>query len=179
MGPRFTVVKGCRRIDRSGEACGRRELSDMIGRGLSGLRMAGLCSFALMASLLSACSSATVEPERAPRLSGCLDDSKQCVDQRQAQLRALQADRSRAWVSQPATVESYAGGVRLFAFKTERGRLNCQELVVGQREADAAPAVLRGPQGRGLTPAQISRGVMFAGEVGNDLRKEFGRRCRA
>lgn len=128
--------------------------------------------------LVSACSSATVEPEQRPRLGGCLDDSKQCVEQRQAQLRGLQADKSRQWVQQPATVESYAGGVRLFAFKTERTRLSCPELTVGQREADAGPQVLRGPQGRGLSPAQISRGVMFASEVSNDLRKELARRCR-
>jgi hypothetical protein len=147
--------------------------------GVSSMRAGRHILAALAVSgLVAACSSASVEPDAIPRLSGCLDDSKQCVEQRQAQLKALQADRSRQWVRQQPTVEHYAGGVRLFAFKTERGRMTCQELQMGQREADAAPGVLRGPQGRGLTPAQISRGVMFAGEVSGDLRKEIGRRCR-
>ncbi|MFM2421503.1 MAG: hypothetical protein RL291_33 [Pseudomonadota bacterium] len=149
-----------------------------MGGGMLTSKFWAPCGAMFTALLVAACSSATVEPDAPVRLSGCLDDSKQCVDQRQAQLKALQADRSRQWVRQQPTVEHYAGGVRLFAFKTERTRMTCQELAVGQREADAAPTVLRGPQGRGLSPAQISRGVMFAAEVGNDLRKEMGRRCR-
>ena len=110
---------------------------------------------------------------------GCVDDSKACIDQRQASLKALQADKSRGWVKQPATVNSYATGVRLFAFKTEKARLNCDELGAGRREADSAPSVLRSPQATGLNPATVSRGLMFAAEVGKELDREQQRRCRA
>jgi hypothetical protein len=108
---------------------------------------------------------------------GCVDDSKACIDQRQASLRALQNDKSRSWVRQPASATSYATGVRMFAFKTEKTRLTCDELGAGRREADGAPGILRSAQARGLTPAQVSRGLMFAGEVGKELERERQRRC--
>jgi hypothetical protein len=91
----------------------------------------------------------------------------------------LVADRNRTWVRQPATAHSYAAGVRLFAFKTRKRELTCDELVIGVREADAGPRVLRGPDARGLSPAQVSRGTMLAGEVARELRREMQRRgCR-
>jgi hypothetical protein len=133
---------------------------------------------AVLCAMIGGCSTAAVDPEP-PRASfGCVDDSKQCIDQRQASLRALQGDKSRGWVRQPASVNSYATGVRLFAFKTEKARLSCDELGVGRREADAAPGVLRGPQAQGLQPAIVSRGLMFAGEVSKELGREAQRRCR-
>jgi hypothetical protein len=36
---------------------------------------------------------------------------------------------------------------------------------------------LRGPGGSGLTPAQISRGVILASEVAHELEAEMKRRC--
>jgi hypothetical protein len=108
---------------------------------------------------------------------GCVDDSKACIDQRQAALRALQNDKSRSWVKQPASASSYATGVRMFAFKTEKTRLTCDELGAGRREADGAPGLLRSSQARGLTPAQVSRGLMFATEVSKELERERQRRC--
>jgi hypothetical protein len=108
---------------------------------------------------------------------GCVDDSKGCIEQRQAALRALQNDKSRSWVKQPASAASYATGVRLFAFKTEKTRLSCDELGAGRREADGAPGILRSSQARGLTPAQVSRGMMFATEVSKELERERQRRC--
>jgi hypothetical protein len=139
------------------------------------------CAAALaVMALLAGCSTqlADVEKPAAPNY-GCIDDSAGCIAQRQATLRQLQADRTRAWVRQPATAASYATGVRLFAFKTEKSRLSCDELSVGRREADQGPGVLRGPSGQGLPPAIISRSVMFSGEVGKELTKEAQRRCRA
>jgi hypothetical protein len=108
---------------------------------------------------------------------GCVDDSKACIEQRQAALRVLQNDKSRGWVKQPASASSYATGVRLFAFKTEKARLSCDELGAGRREADGAPGILRSSQARGLTPAQVSRGLMFATEVSKELERERQRRC--
>lgn len=87
------------------------------------------------------------------------------------------ADKSRAWVRQPAGPEAHASGVRLFAFSKRRKELSCDELRHGKHEADAAPKVLRGSGGSNLTPAQISRGVMLANEVSRELSKEIRRRC--
>lgn len=107
----------------------------------------------------------------------CVDDSPHCVAQRTKTLNGYMADSSRSWVKQPAGPEAYASGVRLFAFSKRRKELSCDELRHGKREADAAPATLRGPAGSHLTPAQVSRGVMLASEVSRELAKEIRTRC--
>jgi len=109
----------------------------------------------------------------------CVDDSSHCIEQRRQALNAIMADRSRAWVREHPTPEAYASGVRLFAFKSRKTELSCDELALARREADNAPAVLRGPQAAGLTPAQVSRGVMLGAEVSRELAAEMKRRCRA
>ncbi len=140
-----------------------------------------LPALATLAVALTACSGAVVDGSAAGASSiahhGCVDDSKGCIDQRQASLRALQADRSHAWVRQPASINAYATGVRLFAFKTEKSRLSCDELGIGRREAESAPGILRSPQAHGLGPATVSRSLMFANEVGRELDREQQRRC--
>jgi hypothetical protein len=88
-------------------------------------------------------------------------------------------DKGRAWVRQPAPPAAYASGVRLFAYKQRKRELSCDELAHGRKEADAGPGVLRGPEGRALTPAQVARGVMLAQEVSRELANETKRRCRA
>lgn len=122
----------------------------------------------------------TTQPEIGPWTEvKCVDDSPTCVSQRQSQLKTMLADKDRKWVSQPATADAYAGGVRLFAFKSRKRDLSCAELAAGRREAEAGPAVLRGPAGRHLTPAQVSRGAMLATEVSRELNGEMKRRCPA
>lgn len=128
--------------------------------------------------LVAACSN-DAAPEIGGRGMACVDDSQTCVSERGAALTHLMNDKQRAWVRQPATPESYASGVRLFAFKQKKKEMSCDELVIGRKEADAAPTTLRGPQGKGLSPAQVSRGVMLAGEVGRELDNEMKRRCKA
>ena len=108
----------------------------------------------------------------------CVDDSPACIARRQSTLRQLVASQDRGWVKAPASAEAYASGVRLFALKTKKGDLSCEELRHGHREAEAAPGVLRGPQGKSLSPAQVSRGIMLAAEVSKELSREIGRRCR-
>jgi hypothetical protein len=133
-----------------------------------------------VALVLAGCSGAVIDGNAGSAAMvdhGCVDDSKACIDQRQAALRALQNDKTRSWVRQPANAASYATGVRMFAFKTEKARLTCDELGAGRREADGAPGMLRSSQARGLTPAQVSRGMMFATEVGKELDRERQRRC--
>lgn len=149
-------------------------------RPLSAARRAAAAAAVTGGLALGACSADISTQETSTLQSfGCVDDSPGCIAQRQAALRQLQADRSRAWVRQPASVNSYATGVRLFAFKTEKTRMTCDELAAGRREADLAPGVLRGPQAQGLQPGIVSRGVMFAGEVSKELTREAQRRCRA
>ncbi len=129
---------------------------------------------------IGACSQS--QPESLPETRaglGCVDDSKHCIDQRQSTLKSMMADTDRKWVREGATPQAYASGVRLFAFKSRKKDLSCDELAVGKREAEAGPGVLRGAGGGGLSPAQVSRGVMLAGEVGKELGVEMKRRCRA
>lgn len=128
---------------------------------------------------MAGCSSGNDGPQFSTTTGlGCVDDSKHCIDQRQAALKAMMADRERRWVREPATPAAYASGVRLFAFKTRKRDLTCEELALGRREAEAGPGVLRGPSGAGLTPAQISRGAMLSAEVSRELGVEMQRRCR-
>ena len=136
-----------------------------------------LSAIVALSACLGACAS---DPPMPPPQAGlrCVDDSAHCISPREKVFDSYMADKSRAWVKQPAAPEAHASGVRLFALSKRRKDLTCDELQHGKREADAAPAALRGPGGKGLTPAQISRGVMLAGDVGRELAKEISKRCR-
>ena len=131
----------------------------------------------LGAAMLSGCAGS--EPASPPPALGlhCVDDSAHCISQREKVFDSYMADKSRTWIKQPVAPEAYASGVRLFALSKRRKDLTCEELASGKREADGAPAALRGPGGSRLTPAQVSRGVMLAGDVGRDLAKEISKRC--
>lgn len=131
---------------------------------------------AAAALFVSACAG-SAPPDLQTGLS-CVDDSAHCVSQRQSALGALVADKDRAWVKDNPTPAAYASGVRLFAFKAKKGELSCAELAVGRREAEGATYALRAGQGSGLSPAQVSRGRMFAAEVGRELAREQARRCK-
>lgn len=130
------------------------------------------------ACLISACATSDPPVELSKPGYACVDDSIECINRRQGLLRQLQADQSRSWMKEQPTPEAYASGVRLFAMKTKKKDLSCAELALGRQEADRGPATLRGPGGAKLTPAQVSRGVMFAGEVSRELGNEMGRRCK-
>ena len=132
-----------------------------------------------VALLLASCSFGGFTTDSGPAPSGCVDDSQECIDRRGAALRSMMADKNRRWVKEPATAGSYASGVRLFAYKSRKRDLTCEELAHGRREADAAPFALRGPSAAGLSPAQISRGSMLAAEVSKELAVEMKRRCKA
>ncbi|MDX2287835.1 MAG: hypothetical protein NW217_03320 [Hyphomicrobiaceae bacterium] len=106
----------------------------------------------------------------------CVDDSMRCIGERQSALRQMTSDSTRGWVLERPTPNAYASGVRLFAYKTKKAELSCEELKRGQAEADAGPGVLRASTGS-LSPAQISRGVILAGEVSRELARERKRRC--
>lgn len=141
---------------------------------------AGLgAALSMLPMLLIGCSSSQIDVIEPASGLGCVDDSKHCVDQRQAALQSLLADRSKSWIKTPASPRAYASGVRMFAYKQKKLELTCDELGAGRREADAAPQSLRSASGQGLSPAQISRGTMFAAEVGRELTFEMRRRCKA
>ena len=108
---------------------------------------------------------------------GCVDDSPECIQRRQATLRSMVDDKSRSWVNEAPTPEAYASGVRLFAYKSKKKELTCDELKRGKLEADTARHSLASVGSR-LTPAQVSRSAMLAGEVGRELQRELNRRCK-
>jgi hypothetical protein len=127
--------------------------------------------------LLSACSGPMGLDDSRAGLS-CLDDSPQCVELRQSTLKAMLADKNRNWVKEPATPQAHASGVRLFAFRSVKAELSCDELAYARNEAEGAPKSLKAAQG--LSPAQVSRAAMFATEVNKELAAEMKkRRCRA
>jgi len=143
-------------------------------------RMRGIAPTVIgsLAFLATACSG--LDPLDTKAGLSCVDDSQQCVEQRQVALKALLADKDRTWVKEPATPQAHASGVRLFAFRSRKKDLTCEELALARREADGAPKSLRGPDGKGLSPAQISRAAMFAAEVSKELTVEMrARRCKA
>ena len=135
---------------------------------------------ALLAAIgvaLSGCAIGESPLEASQAGLSCVDDTPHCVSQRQATLKSMVADKERGWLKEPATPAAYASGVRLFAYKSTKKDLSCAELDQGRKEADGAPAALK-VAGQFLTPAQVSRGVMFAGEVGRELGNEIKRRCK-
>jgi hypothetical protein len=131
----------------------------------------------IAASVLAGCGGSDVAGGASSGLT-CVDDSADCIERRQRTLRYLVDDKDRAWIKAQPAPEAYASGVRLFALKSKKKELTCEELAHARNEADKAPGVLRGPSGANLTPAQISRGVMLAGEVSRELASEMKRRCK-
>jgi hypothetical protein len=127
--------------------------------------------------MLAACSGGDLLEDDRAGLS-CLDDSPECVEQRQSTLKSMIADKERRWVREPATPQAHASGVRLFAFRSIKAELSCEELSHARKEAEGAPKSLKATPG--LLPAQVSRASMFASEVNKELAAEMKkRRCRA
>jgi hypothetical protein len=125
---------------------------------------------------VSACSGGLVDETRGSLT--CLDDSNECVEQRQAALKSMIADKDRSWLKEPADAKAHASGVRLFAFRSQKGDMTCEELSYARKEAESAPKVMKASQG--LSPAQISRASLFAVEVNKELATEMRKkRCRA
>ncbi len=156
----------------------RRQQAAKTGQSAGMRRSAQPLSPTLVAlAVLAATGCSTLNSaDLAPTGMNCVDDSPRCVAERSEALSRLAGDPSKSWIKQRASARAYASGVRLFAFKTFKQRLTCAELAIGRREAEAGPSILRGPQGRELTPAQVSRGVMLSSEVNKDLSRELRRR---
>ena len=139
-----------------------------------GVMIAPLAGVAMM---VSACTGLFAPEDNRAGLS-CIDDSPECLDRRKTTLNAMLADKGRGWVKEAPTPQAHASGVRLFAFRSAKAELSCEELAHGRKEAEGAPKALKGSQG--LSPAQISRASLFAAEVNKELTAEMKkRRCRA
>lgn len=136
-------------------------------------------AIALAGLATAACSAGLDSASGSQAGLGCVDDSGHCIEQRRVALHSIMSDRDRKWVREAPTPAAYASGVRLFAFKTRKAELSCDELAVGRREAEGAPNILRGPGAASLTPAQVSRGLMLGAEVSRELAAEMKRRCKA
>jgi hypothetical protein len=143
-------------------------------------RLPLFASIAVLSSTLASCSVLNLETAATgPPRADCVDDTPACVERRSAALKEMMGDKKHAWVREPTSAHSYAAGVRLFAFKSRKRDLSCDELAHGKREADGAPAALSGPESGGLTPAQKSRGTLLAAEVSKELGAEMRRKgCR-
>ena len=144
---------------------------------LAGPRQMIIAALGGIGLVVAGCTGLTGPEDSRAGLS-CIDDSTECVERRQVTLKALLADKDRAWVREHPTPQAHASGVRLFAFRTKKSELSCEELSHGRKEAEGAPKMLKNSQG--LSPAQISRASMFAAEVNKELAAEMKkRRCRA
>lgn len=143
------------------------------------LDLPGMPRLALIAAALAiaGCAGGIGDPPDARAGLGCIDDSPECISRRAVTLRTMVDDKNRAWVNEAPTPEAYASGVRLFAFKTKKKELTCDELAVGKREADNARTAMKAP-GNTLTHSQVARGAILATEVSRELAAEMGRRCK-
>lgn len=142
----------------------------------SAANLALVAGFLGLSGCLGACAIGT--PQIGARAGlGCVDDSPECVQRRQVTYKNMVDDRSKSWVHEQPTPEAYASGVRLFAFKTKKKELTCDELKRGKLEADTARTSINSLGSR-ITPAQASRSIMLASEVGRELQNEINRRCK-
>jgi hypothetical protein len=142
-------------------------------------RMAMLAAVGACGVLLCACSGLFGSDDSKAGMS-CLDDTPQCVEQRQSTLKTMLADKDHGWVKEAATPQAHASGVRLFAFRSMKKDMSCEELAHARKEADSAGKSLHGPESKNLSPAQISRATLFAAEVSKELAAEMkSRRCKA
>ena len=112
-----------------------------------GLRATWKSALAALSLVVAACGNEG-PTDIGPKGLSCVDDSQGCISERGAALSQLSADKQRSWVRQPAPAAAYASGVRLFAYKQHKRELTCEELGIGRKEAEAGPALLRGPASR-------------------------------
>lgn len=142
-----------------------------------GTRARAATTVVIAAMLVAGCANGASVPLTKGAGLSCVDDSSHCIKQRQYALNSILADSTHSWVHQPVSAEAYASGVRLFAYKKKKKQLSCKDLRRGQAEAQNARAVLRGPAGKKLSPAQVARGAMLGTEVARELKREIRRRC--
>ena len=107
----------------------------------------------------------------------CIGDSSTCISRRQAALNEMTNDPSHAWVYQKAPGSAYLSGVRAFAYRAAKNRLNCAQLHHGMEEMAAAPNVLALDDPSGGDPAQLSRAKILSKNVNRELSREYSKAC--
>jgi len=93
------------------------------------------------------------------------------------QLKALIEDPERRWINQRPSPLEFANGTRLFAYRGLREKLTCTEITLALGEIDQAATTFRSPV-PGVSARQASSVLTLAAAVGQQLRAEFGSRCR-
>jgi hypothetical protein len=100
------------------------------------------------------------------------DGCEQCV----LQLKALIEDSTRSWIKRREPPVALATGVRMFAYRALRERLDCAELHAGLDEMEDAARTFNEPQ-PGLSQEQIVRVKTLSADVASELRQEAAQRC--
>jgi hypothetical protein len=91
-------------------------------------------------------------------------------------LKTMLRDPARRWMRQRASFTAYANGTRLFAYRSLRTKLDCDELGMALGEIEAAAQSLANPP-RGIPVEQVIRIRTLNTEVGDELRAEEASRC--
>jgi hypothetical protein len=118
-------------------------------------------------------------PLRQPGSAGSEDEAS-CtrVEDCASVLKAMVASSDRSWVQRPATPAVLSNGVRLFAYRALRPRLDCDELAAALTELETAVHTFGNPLA-GLQPEQMHRVRNLSIQVGGELHDERARRCAA
>lgn len=134
---------------------------------------------ALVAAGISGCTAIGPSDELpvANTASGCVDDSKACIEKRGTALKGMLGDAKRSWVIRQETAASYATGVKLFAYRQKKTEMSCQELAHGREETRTAPQMLKPGSVSGMNDSRLAQVKDLSGQVSKELAKEFDRVC--
>jgi hypothetical protein len=114
------------------------------------------------------------EPSREARAD---PNAELCGEQTCAALfRAMIDSPDRAWIRERDTPARLATGVRIYAYRTLRPRLTCEELSLGIKDVIQAAAALSYPV-EGFASEQLTRLQIVAAQVETELRAERKARC--
>jgi hypothetical protein len=114
-----------------------------------------------------------------PRAESATAQAGRCHDvpSCETMLRKMTDGSDRSWITRPETPEGLLTGVRMFALRTLRPKLTCDELGAALEQLRGVPAALRPPPA-GSSPEDITRTTRLAAEVHDELRAENEARCR-
>jgi len=120
----------------------------------------------------------TLAAKEPPLRQAAVQDEASCssVENCASVLKAMVASPDRSWVDRPAAPAVLANGVRLFAYRALRPKLDCGELAAALTEVETAAHTFSHPLA-GLQPEQMQRTRSLSIEVGGELQAEQARRC--
>ncbi len=120
----------------------------------------------------------TLAAKEPPPRQAASQDEASCVSVENCAsvLKAMVASPDRSWVQRPAAPTVLANGVRLFAYRALRPRLDCGELAAALTEVETAAHTFGHPLA-GLQPEQMQRVKSLSIAVGGELQDERTRRC--